>query len=69
VDKILKNKDEYSPEDLEDLVNFRVTGKQGLASAHFGEDGAYGPHIDTGGILFASKQNFGGAVPQCDDLG
>jgi hypothetical protein len=39
------------PEDLEDLVDLRVTGEQGLAGAHFGEDAAYRPHVDTGGVL------------------
>jgi hypothetical protein len=68
VDETIKKKDDHVPEDLEDLVDLRVTGEQGLAGAHLGEDGADGPHIDTGGVLAASKQNFGGAVPQCNDL-
>lgn len=57
------------PEDLEDLVDLRVTGEQWLAGVHLGKYSADGPHIDTSRILAAPKQNFGAAIPQCDDLG
>ena len=50
----MKHIDEHSPEDLEDLINLRVAGEQGLPSTHLSEDGADGPHIDTGGVLAAS---------------
>lgn len=56
------------PEDLEDLVDFRVTGEQGLSRAHFSKYAADGPHIDTGRVLPTTKQNLRGAVPQRNDL-
>lgn len=56
------------PEDLEDLVNFRITREQGLACAHLGKDATDGPHIDAGRVLTTTQQNFGRTVPQCDDL-
>lgn len=35
------------PEDLEDLVDFRITGEQRMsAHDHFGEDTTNRPHID-----------------------
>ena len=57
-----------APEDLEDLVNFRVTSEQRLARAHFSEDAANGPHINTGRVLATTEQNLRGAVPQRNDL-
>lgn len=56
------------PEDLEDLVNLRITREQRLARAHLGKDAAYRPHVDTSGILAATKQNFRSAVPKSDNL-
>lgn len=55
-------------ESLEDLVDFRVTREERLSCAHFGEDGAYGPHIHTSRVLTATQKNFGGTVPQGDDF-
>jgi hypothetical protein len=57
-----------APEDLEDLVNLRVTREERLARAHLSEDAANGPHVDAGGVLPTSQQNLWRAVPQCDDL-
>lgn len=34
-------------EDLEDLINLRITWKQGLASAHLSEDRTNRPHVHT----------------------
>ena len=56
------------PEDLENLVNLRVAGEQRLARAHFGEDAANRPHVDTCRVLTATKQNLWGAVPQRNNL-
>lgn len=55
-------------EDLEDLVNLGVTWEEGLAGSHLGEDAADGPHVDTSGVLAATEQDFGRAVPESDDL-
>lgn len=43
------------PEDLENLVNLGVTGKQGFASAHLSEDCTDCPHVDTSGVLTSAK--------------
>ena len=62
----IKRKD--IPEDLEDLINFRVAGEERLASAHFSEDAPDGPHVDAGRVLTTAEQDLGGAVPERDDL-
>lgn len=56
-------------EDLEDFVDFGVAREERLACAHFGEDAAHGPHVDAGGVGAGAEQDFGGAVPEGDDLG
>ena len=58
----------HLPENLENLINFRVTGEERLARAHFGENSTNRPHINTGRVLASTQENLGGAVPQCDDL-
>lgn len=55
-------------EDLENLVNLRVTGEQGLSRAHLRKDAAHGPHVHTGRVLPAAEQDLGGAVPERHDL-
>lgn len=51
------------PEDLEDLVNLRVTREQRLACAHFGEDAADRPHIYTGRVLSSTEKDLRRTVP------
>jgi hypothetical protein len=55
-------------EDLEDLVDLGITREKRLASSHLGEDAAHGPHVDTSGVLAATKQNLGRAVPEGDNF-
>lgn len=55
-------------EDFENLVDLGVTREKRLAGSHLGEDAANGPHVDTSGVLAATEQNFGRAVPESDDL-
>lgn len=55
-------------EDLEDLVDLGVTREKRLTGSHLGEDAANGPHVNTSGVLAATEQNFGRAVPESDDL-
>jgi hypothetical protein len=55
-------------EDLEDFVDFRVAREQRLAGSHFGENTADGPHINACAVLTTSEEDFGGAVPEGDDL-
>jgi len=55
-------------EDLEDLVDFRVAGEEGLASGHLGEDATDRPHVDACAVLTSTEENFGSAVPEGDDL-
>ena len=56
------------PEDLEDLVNLRVTREERLARAHLSEDATDRPHVNTSRVLSPTKQNLWRAVPECDDL-
>lgn len=53
----------HIPEDLEDLIDLRVTREQGLARAHFGEDATNRPHVDAGGVLSAAEKDFGRTIP------
>lgn len=62
-DDIAHDQDLHLPEDLENLVDFRVAWEERLAGAHLGEDAAYRPHIDAGGVLTTSKENLRSAVP------
>lgn len=55
-------------EDFENLVDLGVTREKRLAGSHLGEDAANGPHVNTSGVLAATEQNFGRAVPESDDL-
>ena len=65
---VLLGRSSKDAEDLEDLVDLRVTREERLAGSHLGEDTADGPHVDTSGVLAATEQNFGRAVPESDDL-
>lgn len=56
------------PEDLENLVNFRIAGEQWLAGTHLSKDSAARPHVDAGGILTAAEKNLRRAVPKSDNL-
>jgi len=57
-----------SPEDLEDLINLRITGEEGLPRAHFSENAPHRPHVNAGRILTTAEQDLRGAVPEGDDL-
>jgi hypothetical protein len=56
------------PEDLENLVNFRVAWEEWLLGTHLCKDATHGPHVDAGRVLAASEQNFWCTIPQSDDL-
>jgi len=61
----------WSPHDLEDLVqliNLRVSGKQGLMVKHLGKDAPNRPDVHRGGVRLGSKQNLRRPVPQRDHL-
>jgi hypothetical protein len=55
-------------EDFEDLIDFRITREERLASDHLGKNAANGPHIDTSRVLTSTKQNLRRTVPESDDL-
>lgn len=55
-------------EDLEDLVDFRVTREQRFPCTHLREDGSDGPHVDAGGVLSATQENLWGTIPKGDNL-
>lgn len=56
------------PEDLENLVDFRIARKQWLAGAHLSKDSTTRPHVDASGILTAAEENLRRAVPKGDNL-
>ncbi len=58
-----------APEDPEDLVNLRVAREEGLPHRHLGKDAADRPHVDRSAVVARTEEDFGGAVPERDDLG
>lgn len=60
-----------SPEELEDLVDlvdFRVSWKDGATCDHLGKNAAHTPHVQRGRVHFAPQENLGGPVPEGHDL-
>lgn len=60
-----------SPEhskDFEQLVDFGVAWEEWMLCGELGKDAANGPHVDGGRVVFAAKEDFGGTVPEGDDL-
>ena len=55
-------------EDLENLVNLRVSHEQRTSLHHLSKDAACRPEIDSEGISFLAEQNLWTPVPECDDL-
>mmetsp|Transcript_43529 Transcript_43529/g.105533 ORF Transcript_43529/g.105533 Transcript_43529/m.105533 type:complete len:262 (-) Transcript_43529:345-1130(-) len=55
-------------EDLEELVDLRITREQGTFRNHLDEDGTDRPNIDRRGVRLATQQDFRWTVPQRDDL-
>ena len=57
------------PENLEDLVDFRVSReKRDTLHRHFGKDAADRPHVDGCGIMPGAQQYLWRAIPESDDL-
>lgn len=56
------------PEDLENLVNLRITREQWLASAHLCKNSPTRPHVNASGVLTTAEKNFRGAIPKGNDL-
>ena len=55
-------------EDAEKLINLAISGEEGVLSQHLSKDAAQAPNIDGSRVVASAKQNFGGTVPQGDDL-
>ena len=55
-------------EDLENLVNLRISHEQWLALHHLRKDATSGPKIDSKRVCLLSEENFWAPVPKCDDL-
>jgi hypothetical protein len=51
-------------EDLEDLINLRVSHKQRFFFNHFCKNAAQRPNVHTQGILFLTHQNFWSSIPE-----
>jgi hypothetical protein len=61
----LRSAGQDAPEDLEDLVDLRVTREERVAlERHLGEDAPDRPHIDCCRIVPAPEQHLRRAVPQ-----
>jgi hypothetical protein len=56
------------PEDLENLINLRITREQRLFHGHFRENTSNTPHVDSGRVMSGTKQDFGCTIPEGDDL-
>ena len=55
-------------ENLENLVDFRVTHKEGFPLDHLSEDAPCWPQIDAKTVRLLPKQDFRTSVPKCDDF-
>ena len=51
-------------EDLEDLINLRVTHKERSFLDEFSEDAADCPHVDAQGVLLLTQKDFWSSVPK-----
>ena len=56
------------PEDLEYLVDLRVSGKQRALGHHLRQDRAHGPHVHGQRVGLAAQQDLRGAVPEGHNL-
>ena len=55
-------------EDAEELVHFGVPCEERLLEEKFGEDATDAPHVQAAGVLVKSEHQFGGAVPESQNL-
>lgn len=55
-------------EDFDELIDVGSAGEEGQAGGHFGEDASDRPDVDGGGVAGCAEEEFGGAVPEGDDL-
>lgn len=55
-------------EDLEDLVNLRISTEKGLLLHKLSEDAANGPDVDSQTVLLLSQQHFRCTVPESFDF-
>ena len=56
------------PEDLEELVNFGISGEEGSLRDHLDENCANGPNIDGRGICLGAEENLRRPVPEGNNL-
>jgi hypothetical protein len=62
-------KDGHAPENLEDLVDLRVSGEERVSPhRHLSEDRSHGPHVNGGRVMPAAEEDFGCAIPQRHNL-
>ena len=57
-----------SAEDLEELVNLRVSREEGAARDHLGKDAANRPHVNRAGVLAPAKEDLRSTIPQGNHL-
>lgn len=59
------------PDEVEDefeLIHVGLSREEGAAEDDFGEDASGGPDVDGGSVFGGSEEEFGGSVPEGDDL-
>lgn len=54
-------------EDLGELVDFVLALEEWVFGLQFAEDAAQAPDVDFEAVAFGAEEQFGGAVPECDD--
>ena len=61
VDLVLRRRAEHL-DDFDELIDARLSGKEGLADEELGDNAANRPDIDGRGVVCRSKDEFGGSV-------
>ena len=57
-----------NPENLEDLINFRISCEKRFSMCHFRKYASNRPNVNRNTVLSLSKKDFRSSIPQCDNL-
>lgn len=55
-------------ENLEDLIDLTISTEERLFLSQLSENAAYCPDVNSKAVLFLTKQNFGGTIPESLNL-
>ena len=64
----MKALDRRAPENVEERVDIRVTGKERIVCGHLAEHASHRPHVDLAPICFGAKKELWAAIPPRQDL-